>query len=447
MNLKRIIIDNFRGFKNKVFNFDSRVNVILGDNTTGKTTLLHAIQIALGAFLQEMTFLPGGVGFTRNFKPTDHIKIYSAINKTFLPIPEKPSIEVHAEGMEGVYNVTSNTLEDIVVPLYWKRLGNKNSKTNAIQLMDFVERMENIRREADKTRVNSIFPLFLSFGASRLEKNYRSAEKTKQRETREAKAYRCALDEQVDFKGAFDWIYRYDKNINKGNEFIDTNKAFLGAICEAIPAIKDIYIDPKNSEFTAQIQMTKDGEPYWLTYDMMSAGFKAMINIVAEIAHRCIELNGFMGIKAVKDTPGIIMIDEIDLYLHPHWQQHILKDLQNAFPKMQFIVTTHSPFIVQSVDSINVISLDNNVMPISPSNRGIEEIAAAEMGMQGQQRSEKYKQKFDLATRYFDLVKQGKSGKLETEKVKAELDKLELEAGLLNDPAYEAYLRLNRGAL
>ena len=63
--------------------------------------------------------------------------------------------------------------------------------------------------------------------------------------------------------------------------------------------------------------------------------------------------------------------DEIDLFLHPHWQQHVLQDLQNAFPRMQFIVTTHSPFIVQSVDSQNVIALDSQNAPISPNNRGI----------------------------------------------------------------------------
>ena len=447
MNLSNITIKNFRGFKYNFYNFDPQMNVILGDNTTGKTTLLHAVQIALGAFLQEMTFLPGGNGYVRNFKPTDQVKTYSESNKTFIPIPEKPSIQVNAEGISGKYDIQSGVLNMSSLPVLWKRTSNKNSKANAIQLMDFVEEMESIRRDADKVGINSIFPLFLSFGASRLEKNYRSTEKTKQRETREAKAYKCALDEQVDFKSAFDWIYRYDKNLSRGQEFPDTDKAFINAIRKAIPAVKQIAIDTKNSEFTAQVMMAKDEHPYWLTYDMMSAGFKAMINIVAEIAHRCIELNGFLGADAVEKTPGIVMIDEVDLYLHPHWQQHVLADLQDAFPMMQFIVTTHSPFIVQSVDSRNIISLDSNVMPISPSNRGIEEIAAAEMGMQDQQRSEKYIKKFNLASEYFQLVKEGMAGKAETEQVKAKLDELEIEAGLLNDPAYEAYLRLYRGTI
>ena len=93
----------------------------------------------------------------------------------------------------------------------------------------------------------------------------------------------------------------------------------------------------------------------------MSDGLQSMINIVSEIAHRCIELNGIFGVDAVKLTPGVVMIDEIDLYLHPHWQKHVLQDLCNAFPNIQFIVSTHSPFIVQSLEKNQLISFDNDV--------------------------------------------------------------------------------------
>ncbi|MBQ7484093.1 MAG: AAA family ATPase [Bacteroidaceae bacterium] len=447
MKIIDINIENFRGFAHKSFAFDPKINVILGDNTTGKTTLLQAVQIALGAFLQEMSFLPGGNGYSRNFRPTDQVKVFSESSKGFIPLAAKPSIEVNAECVVGQFDESTQQINTRTSHIWWKRTSNKNSKANTQELMDFVADLENRRRNADKDGKNSLFPLFLSFGATRLEKNYKGAEKTKQRETREARAYKCALDEQVDFKGAFDWIYRYEKNYNKGGEFVGTNEAFLNAIKEAIPAIQQIDIDTKNNEFTALIKMAKDETPYWLTYDMMSAGFKAMINITAEIAHRCIELNGFLGIEAVKKTPGIIMIDEVDLYLHPHWQQHILADLQTAFPEMQFIVTTHSPFIVQSVESKNVITLDGNISPLSPSQRGVEEISACEMGMEGMLRSEVYRKKQQLALKYFELVKAGKNSEIETEKVRKELNNLELEASLFHDPAYESFLKLNRGKL
>lgn len=444
MKIRNIIIKNFRGFDHKSFDFDSRMNVVLGDNTTGKTTLLHAVQIALGAYLQSLTLVKG---VSRNFKKEDHVSKYSESGKSFLPIVEKPSIEVNADFFVGEYHKDSDSLQTSVQTIWWKRETNKNSKAAAGELMEAVENMEEKRRQADQTGVNSVFPLFLSFGASRLEKNYNAAQKTKARASREDKAYRCALDEQVDFKSAFDWIYRYDKELAKGMEFEGTKEAFIEAIQTAIPALKQIDIDIKNNEFTALVQMSKDPTPYWLTYDMMSAGFKAMINITAEIAYRCIELNGFLGVNAVKQTPGIVLIDEVDLYLHPHWQQHVLADLQEAFPLFQFIVTTHSPFIVQSVDTNNVITLDATLSPISPSNRGIEEIMVTEMGLDVDlsNRSEKYRKKYELAHKYYQLVKDGREGTGDTKAVKEELDRLEAEAHMYHDPAFEAALILKRG--
>lgn len=443
MRIENIKIENFRGFKNRYFEFDPKMNVIVGDNTTGKTTLLHAVQIALGAFLQEMTFLPGGAGYSRNFKPNDHTKEYSESNKGFIPIPEKPSIKVNTECVVGNYNKDNNNVEMSTQSVWWKRTGNKNSKANASQLMDFVKDMEEKRRLADTSGTNSIFPLFLSFGANRLENNYRSVQKTKTRESREAKAYKYALDEQVDFKGAFDWIYRYQKNYDRGLEFKGTDGAFASAIFKAIPAINEIQIDTKNEEFWARLKMAKDENPHWLTYDMMSDGIKSMINIVAEIAHRCIELNGFLGKDAVKKTPGIIMIDELDLYLHPHWQQHILADLQNAFPMMQFMVTTHSPFIVQSVKSHNVITLDGVKGDSDPDKRNIEDIAVTEMNMDTA-RFPRYEEMVQKAERYYQLVKSGKENTAEAKEVKEELDQIEEQFS--DDPAYVALLRAERNS-
>ena len=424
------------------------MNVILGDNTTGKTSLLHAVQIALGAYLQALKIIPGGKAFSRNFLATDYVKRYSEANKDFIQNTGKPEISVNADFFASVYNLDDYSHDDQVHSISWTRSSNSISKRNANELMLEVTAMEQERISADTTHKNSVFPLFLAFGSNRLEKNYRKAQKTRARESKLEKAYKCSLDgQQVDFKSAFNWIYKYNFSLKKGAEFEGTDRAFFEAIAHAIPAIKGFRVDTKNNELAARIQMSKDPAPYWLTYDMMSDGFKAMINICAEIAYRCIQLNGFIGVEAVRSTPGIIMIDEIDLFLHPHWQQHVLQDLQNAFPRMQFIVTTHSPFIVQSVNSQNVIALDSQNAPISPNNRGIEEILACEMGMQGMLRSKTYRTKQELAQKYFELVKAGKSREAETEEVKKKLNELELEAGLLHDPAYEAFLKLNRGKL
>lgn len=438
MRIDDISIKDFRGFSEKHFDFDSKMNVILGDNTTGKTTLLHAVQIGLGAYLQELTLISG---CAKNVKDSDIVKKYSEATKSFQKHTSSPVFDINAFITEGDYNLTTGVYNAEEVKVNWIRTSSRNSRKNAGALMDIVARIDEKRRTADQTKIVSVLPVLLSFGASRLENNYNGAEKTKVRASREENAYKCALDEKVDFKSAFDWIYRFDKEIAKGREFANTDEAFIKALTDAIPALKEIIIDRKNNEFTAKVQMTKDPEPYWLSYDMMSAGFKAMINIVAEIAYRCIQLNGFLGIDAVKKTPGVIMIDEVDLYLHPHWQQHILSDLQVAFPLMQFIVTTHSPFIVQSVETKNVITLDGILADSNPNMRSIEEIVLNEMNLDTV-RSQRYNEMVSKAEIYYQMVKDGHKDSADAESLKRELDAIESEFS--DDPAYVALLRAER---
>ena len=443
MKINNIEIKNFRGFAEKHFDLDSRMNVVLGNNTSGKTTLLHAIQIALGAYLQALMLIPKGKYYSRNFKKNDYVKKYSETTKSFFPELLKPEICVNADIEIGKYHIKEGRITNINSNINWLRDSVKNSSQNTGELLEVVEKLEKTRRDADSTGVNSILPIMLSFGATRLENNYNAAEKTKVRASREANAYKCALDEQVNFKAAFDWIYSYEKNILKELEFDGTNEAFINSIILAIPAIKQVHIDHKNKELTAQIQMTGDEKPKWLTYDMMSDGFKAMINIVAEISYRCIQLNGFLGDKAVKETPGIVLIDELDLYLHPHWQQHILADLQNAFPKLQFIVSTHSPFIVQSVESRNVITLDGYKGDSNPNMRSIEDIVVTEMNM-STARSPRYTMMLQKAEEYYQLVKAGKEKTKEGVEIKVALD--EIEAQFSDDPAYVALLKAERNS-
>lgn len=441
MRINKITIKNFRGFAEEQFDFDARMNVVLGNNTTGKTTLLHAVQIALGAFLQELTLVSG---CSRNTKDSDIVRKYSNMTKSFQKQTEKPSFEIDANITDGTFHFDSKEYHAQEKHIKWLRQGPKNSRRNAGDLIEAVAQMEQKRRNADKNQTTSVLPLMLSFGASRLENNYNGAQKTKARASREQKAYKCALDEKVDFKSAFDWLYRFDKEMAKGREFEGTDTAFLNALREAIPALKQIEIDRKNNEFTTQIQMAKDANPYWLSYDMMSDGFKAMINIVSEIAYRCIELNGFLGEEAVKKTPGIVMIDEVDLYLHPHWQQHILSDLQTAFPLLQFIVTTHSPFIVQSVESRSVITLDGTKGDNDPNKRSIEEIAINEMNLDTV-RSAKYNDMVDKAAQYYEWVKAEKENTPEAIDFKKKLD--DIEAEFSDDPAYVALLKAERRTL
>ena len=99
----------------------------------------------------------------------------------------------------------------------------------------------------------------------------------------------------------------------------------------------------------------KNEDPISLPLRYFSDGIKAMLSMTADIAYRMALLNPNLGGEAMRETPGIVLIDEIDMHLHPSWQRKILAALKNVFPRIQFIVTTHAPAVLANVPRENIL--------------------------------------------------------------------------------------------
>jgi predicted ATP-binding protein involved in virulence len=110
-----------------------------------------------------------------------------------------------------------------------------------------------------------------------------------------------------------------------------------------------------------ELVMQKEGQEI-LPVSLLSDGTRTIISLIADLAFRCVCLNGLSTLDSPLNSPGIVMIDEIDLHLHPRWQQRVLHSLRQAFPKIQFIVTTHSPQVLSTVDrtAIRLLSQAND---------------------------------------------------------------------------------------
>lgn len=102
----------------------------------------------------------------------------------------------------------------------------------------------------------------------------------------------------------------------------------------------------------------EDNELMRIPINQLSDGYKSTISLVADIAYRMAVLNPQLLDKVCTETDGIVLIDEIDLHLHPTWQQRILEDLTDIFPKLQFVVSTHTPSVISSAKSENLLILD-----------------------------------------------------------------------------------------
>ena len=370
--------------------------------------------------------------YRRNFSSLDVYKRFDSVRRDYIKNSNDPEICIAAM-FPVVRRLNDGQWEDRSRMIQWSRLfkGTYTTHTRecAGQLIDAVKEVESHRTEG------SILPLVLSFGAKRTsDSQAKITTKVKERVSREEKAYRFCLHDKVDFDGAMEWLSRYDKDLRDRKNFDGNKEAYFDALGTAIPALTEIELD--GNEIEAVVSVTGH-EPSRHHFSYMSDGLQAMINIVSEIAHRCIELNGFLGRDAVKETPGIVLIDEVDMYLHPHWQKHVLQDLMRAFPKIQFIVTTHSPFIVQSLEENQLISFDENVMTDgTPYRESLEDITEKRMGLEQNIRSEKFQQMVKAATELFEAVDSGAGNQDELHDILTQL-----EAEYSEEPAYLALVR------
>lgn len=142
-----------------------------------------------------------------------------------------------------------------------------------------------------------------------------------------------------------------------------------------MPELKDFYYGVREEEVLYVLHDRKLPFSYW------SDGVRNLILMIADISLRCAILNPDMGIRA-NESPGIVLIDEVDLHLHPQWQRRVLPGLVAAFPNMQFIVTTHAPMTLASVEDFYAPEKDG-VFRLKPGENGEIEIEDLEIDKYG----------------------------------------------------------------
>ena len=182
-------------------------------------------------------------------------------------------------------------------------------------------------------------------------------------------------------------------------------------------------------------------------FDYLSDGYRNMLAMVADIAVRCATLNPALKEEAIRTTPGVVLIDEIDLHLHPKWQRRVVTDLLAAFPKIQFVATTHSPFIIQSLvprEHIELLNMDN-AEASDYADKSVEDIAEQLQGAGEQTRSERYKAMMEAAEEYYRALQQVDT--VPPDQLQELKDRLEeLASRFSDDPAYQAILKVEREA-
>ena len=189
-------------------------------------------------------------------------------------------------------------------------------------------------------------------------------------------------------------------------------RAVIGAIKKCLDGVlsentqtteSNVYYEIKTDDLTVTYK-DSHGELEKHPIRELSDGYKNTLSIIADIAYRMAVLNPQLLENVVDLTPGIVLIDEIDLHLHPSWQKRIIKDLRDIFPNIQFIVTTHSPSIIGSISNEHLIMLKDReaIYPSSSTyGRDVNSVLREIMGVS--ERQQEIMEKFKIFYHFIDI--------------------------------------------
>jgi len=413
MRIKNIHIENFKGIDNNDIYFNKNFNVLIGENGAGKTSVLDAVSIAIGTILMKSGASFGYSG-TRT-RPLYKHEIRSIITELGKNEPQEVTLEGNFDYQGNILNWCRRQ------PRFSKNLSYKEA-SDVTGLGEYF--LENIENPID-------LPLFVHHTTARLWGNIFATKAKYQKQNSRFEGYYACLDSRSIKDKFVGWFKTYEDKILKFEEDKSLYNAFTSAITSMVKDWERIHYSWDQEDILGK---TSNGN--WLPLKNLSDGYRGMVHLTADLAYRAIQLNPHLGERAVLDTEGIVLIDEIDMHLHPKWQRHIIDDLKRTFPKIQFIVTTHSPFIVQSLKADEVINLDGKLLAEDPNVLTFEENALF-MGV-SDSNSEKFERKEKFATEYL------KSLNVHNPSQEA-LDKLdELLIEFSDDPAFVAKLKLEK---
>jgi predicted ATP-binding protein involved in virulence len=171
-----------------------------------------------------------------------------------------------------------------------------------------------------------------------------------------------------------------------------------------------------------------------LAFTTMSDGQRALVGLVAEIARRACILNfDLLGDRCLAETPGLVLIDELDLHLHPRWQRRVIGDLKHIFPNIQFFATTHSPQVIGEARPEEIVLLTPTGQKRPMQSYGMDSNWVLECVMEAEGRDPKVAQEI---ARLYDEIEDGKF-----EEARARIAHLRKEIGGFGDvEAAESYM-------
>ncbi len=352
MRLERLRLHNFRAFEGVELDFEDRATVLVGRNASGKTSVLDAIAVILGAWTSSFRSSREDRPLLQSDARLVHVRRgsistveprYPVLVEGHLLHGESPSFEI----MRALRHVDGRTTTD-------------NAAITNVAL----------RTEERLATAEDDLPLLAYYGAGRLWVHKRQSKLREPGRSR-LDGYRAALESVSDTKGLLAWMrWREEDRLQRisrleragATERVDSPQldAVSRAAASCLEGASRIEFDVGEQSLFVEFETGR------MPFAALSDGQRNLVALAADLAWRATQLNPHLGADAPLNTEGIVLIDEIDLHLHPSWQRRVLEDLMQAFPRLQFIVTTHSPQVMANAprDSLRLLGVSSEGLRI-----------------------------------------------------------------------------------
>ena len=329
MKLERLEIENYRAIDRLDLPLNPDLTVFHGDNAHGKTSILSAIAVGLGRI---PTLLPGVSGI--GFRKTDPRKDGSPMTVRVMATEKIWWQRRMTSGRAGRRTITQQGLKETVDAIVSADRG--QTEPLDLPIVAFYDTDRAVFDAPQRRRgFSTNFP------------RYRALE--------------GALSVRTNFREFFQWFYAMENEELRaqrqqpysGHGLKELN-VVRSAITAMVPGVSDPRIEFRPLRFAVSVE-SDQGEREELTLDELSGGYRIMLALAADLARRMAQGNPHLDDPLTSEA--IVLIDEVELHLHPSWQQRVLTDLARTFPNTQFIVSTHSPQVLTTVRPDRIVRL------------------------------------------------------------------------------------------
>lgn len=320
-----ISLEQFRCFERLELKLERDITLFFAENGGGKSSVLQALAIGLTPF---QTAVPKGL------KLDPHRDVRKVTQ----------SDRIHREPA-GPCKIswTAEIGQDSVT---WSNTINPFSNRRTAEYASVQAAIEKVRLPGGR------WPLFAFYGVDRMGHGKASTTPVPVRPDR-WEGYASSLNPSQDDSALLTWLLEEiladAVRRQEGEPELFLAAAVMDAVAGATPGVERAWYDPR--ERSPVVRLVTGQIVPW---QELSDGFHVYLSLVADLARRAVILNEHDGDQAPRLVEGVVLIDEIDLHLHPRWQRVVIDGLRRTFPRLQFILTTHSPQVLSSADNRQV---------------------------------------------------------------------------------------------